>query len=118
MRALRSVMAYLRDMNDLAMSQQNHTVSMYGNPDDIGARSRRGTIAEREVSIALSGSTVVASMESPTHLRSQESIGRTRSGTSSQTLSVATSDSNSSAEERKFKDDKGKRAMVIREIVL
>ena len=117
MRALRSVMAYLRDMNDLAMSQQSHTVSMYGSPDDLATRPRRATIAEREGSVALSGSTVVAS-ESPTHLRSQESMGRTRSGTSSQTLSVATSDSNSSAEERKFKDDKGKRAMVIREIVL
>jgi hypothetical protein len=41
-----------------------------------------------------------------------------RSGSSSQTLSVATTDSNGSSEERKYKDDKGKRAMVIREIVL
>jgi hypothetical protein len=41
-----------------------------------------------------------------------------RSGTSSQTLSVVTTDSSGSQEERKFKDDKGKRAMVIREIVV
>lgn len=115
MRALRSIMAYLRDMNDLGMSQQNNVVSMYSPADDVSSRPRRATVAEREVSIALSGSTAVSSIE---HLRSLESMGRARSGTSSQTLSVATSDSNSSLEERKFKDDKGKRAMVIREIVV
>jgi hypothetical protein len=50
-------------------------------------------------------------------LRSPESMAGLRSGTSSKTLSVVTTDSNGSFEERKFKDDKGKRAMVVREIV-
>jgi hypothetical protein len=40
-----------------------------------------------------------------------------RSGTSSQTVSIATSDSGGSAEERKYKDDKSKRALVVKEIV-
>ena len=119
MRALRSVMAYLRDMNDLGVSQQNNTTSMFNGSEDVAtARPRRATVVDRDVSLALSGTTVVASLESASHLRSSDSIGRKRSGTNSQTLSVATTDSSSSVEERKFKDDKGKRAMVIREIVL
>ncbi|PFH54653.1 hypothetical protein AMATHDRAFT_134378 [Amanita thiersii Skay4041] len=119
MRALRSVMAYLRDMNDLGMSQQSNTISIYGSPDDsVSMRPRRLTGLEREVSMALSGTTAVASIDSAGQLRSAESIARIRSGTCSQTLSVATTDSSGSVEERKFKDDRGKRAMVIREIVL
>ena len=119
MRALRSVMAYLRDMNDLGASQQNNVPSMHNTSEDVvSTRPRRATGVDRDVSMALSGTTVVASLESATHLRSSDSIGRKRSGTSSQTLSVVTTDSSSSVEERKFKDDKGKRAMVIREILL
>ncbi|KAK2461771.1 hypothetical protein APHAL10511_006234 [Amanita phalloides] len=119
MRALRSVMAYLRDMNDLGVSQQSNVASLYNTSEDTApTRSRRPTGVDRDVSVALSGTTAVASLDSATHLRSSDSIGRKRSGTSSQTLSVATTDSNDSVEERKFKDDKGKRAMVIREIVL
>lgn len=119
MRALRSVMAYLRDMNDLGLSQQNSVANLYNNSEDtVSTRPRRATVVDRDVSVALSGTTAVASLDSSAHLRSSDSIGRMRSGTSSQTLSVATTDSNSSMEERKFKDDKGKRAMVIREIVL
>ncbi|KAF8633990.1 hypothetical protein AX15_001166 [Amanita polypyramis BW_CC] len=118
-RALRSVMAYLRDMNDLGVSQQNNVACVYSAPEDVvSMRPRRATGVDREVSVALSGTTVVASVDTAAHLRSSESMGRIRSGTSSQTLSVATTDSSSSMEERKFKDDKGKRAMVIREIVL
>jgi hypothetical protein len=49
-------------------------------------------------------------------LRPSESIAGLRSGSSSQTLSVVTTDSCSS-EERKFKDDKGKRVKVIQEIL-
>ena len=86
--------------------------------DTVSTRPRRATGVDRDVSMALSGTTVVASLDSPAHLRSSDSIGRKRSGTSSQTLSVVTTDSSSSVEERKFKDDKGKRAMVIREILL
>ena len=127
MRALRSVMAYLRDMNDLGTVQQQphgNPLSMYGSSassaqaqdDHATGRPRRPTVVEREVSMASSGSTMVS--EGSVHLRSADSIAGLRSGTSSQTLSVATTDSSGSSEERKFKDDKGKRAMVIREIVL
>lgn len=76
------------------------------------------TDGSREVSMALSGSTAVSSSDVSAHLRPSESMSGLRNGTLSQTLSVATTDSSSSMEERKFKDDKGKRAMVIREIVL
>lgn len=120
-RALRSVMAYLKDMNDLGQSQTN-PMSMYGaSTDDVlTTRSRRPTIVEggREVSMAMNGSTV-SMIDSSGHLRSTESMAGLRSGNSTMTLSVATTDSSgSSGEERKFKDDKGKRAMVVREIVV
>ncbi|KAF5377687.1 hypothetical protein D9615_005237 [Tricholomella constricta] len=120
MRALRSVMAYLKDMNDLGLSQQTNPLSMYGagTDDAVTPRSRRPTMIDgqqREVSVALSGSTT--SSDSNLQLRSMESMAGLRSGNSAQTLSVATTDSTGSSEERKFKDDKGKRAMIVREIV-
>lgn len=123
MRALRSVMAYLKDMNDLGLSQQSNPLSMYGaaTDDALNPRSRRPTIVEgqRDVSIALSGSTAVSSSsDSSGQLRSSEAMAGLRNGSSTQTLSVATTDSSGSSEERKFKDDKGKRAMVVREIVV
>jgi hypothetical protein len=120
MRALRSVMAYLKDMNDLGLSHQPNPMSMYGAADDIlVARSRRPTVVDgqREVSMAFSGSTSSSLLDSTSQLRSLESMAGLRSGGSIQTLSVATTDSSGSSEERKFKDDKGKRAMVVREIV-
>jgi hypothetical protein len=113
MRALRSVMAYLKDMNDLAQSQQPNPVSIYGDESIAGARSRRPTVVDREVSMASS-----SSGSDPSHLRSSESMMGLRSGTSSQTLSVATTDSSSSMDERKYKDDKGKRSKIIQEIVV
>ncbi|KAF9535838.1 hypothetical protein CPB83DRAFT_753504 [Crepidotus variabilis] len=117
MRALRSVMAYLKDMNDLSqVQQQSNPLSIYGSSDDASnQRARRPTMvdSQRESSFTSSGGSTADSSQ----LRSSESIAGLRSGTSSQTLSVATTDSNGSQEERKFKDDKGKRAMVIREIV-
>jgi len=125
MRALRSVMAYLKDMNDLGTVQQmSNPLSMYGQPaqEDQGhTRPRRPTMvdSQREVSIASNSSVPMSLSDSTGHLRSSDSIAGIRSGTSSQTLSMAsTTDSNGSSEERKFKDDKGKRAMVIKEIVL
>ena len=118
MRALRSVMAYLRDMNDLAQSQQPNPISMYGGSGDEpivgGVRSRRPTMVEREHSMMSTGS---GSTDASSQLRSSDSIMALRSGTSSQTLSVATTDSSSSMDERKYKDDKGKRTKVIQEIV-
>jgi hypothetical protein len=124
MRALRSVMAYLKDMNDLSLShQQMNPLSIYGQvPDEVVGRPRRPTtVADslREVSIALSGTTIAhSSGEGSNQLRPAEAIAGLRSGTSSQTMSVATTDSNGSSEERKYKDDKGKRAMIIKEILL
>ena len=119
-RALRSVMAYLKDMNDLGTVQQSSSpLSMYGSPttpDDYSTlRSRRPTVVEpsRELSMTSSGS-MVSDMSG--QLRASESITGLRSGTSSQTLSVVTTDSGSS-DERKFKDDKGKRVKVIQEIL-
>ena len=123
MRALRSVMAYLKDMNDLGTAQQGNPLSMYSSSgqDDhhTTVRSRRPTIVEAQREPSMASSATLASLsDSAAHLRSSDSIAGLRSGSSSQTLSVATTDSNGSSEERKYKDDKGKRAMVIREIVL
>jgi hypothetical protein len=112
-RALRSVMAYLRDMHDLSLSQQAAV-----NGEDIQARSRRPTVVEREVSSVAGSSIFTSSTESSSQLRSSESISAMRSGSSTNTMSVATTDSGGSLEERKFKDDKSKRAMVLKEIVL
>ncbi|KAF9480056.1 hypothetical protein BDN70DRAFT_857500 [Pholiota conissans] len=121
MRALRSVMAYLKDMHDLGIGGASPP-DVHGNGAPV-ARMRRPTVGEaaaRELSIMSAGSSTLAmSMsENPAHLRSFDSGTGSRSGASSQTLSVATTDSSGSGEERKFKDDKGKRAMVIREIVI
>ena len=114
-RALRSVMAYLKDMNDLSLSQGT-TLSMYGgSPEDLPSipRSRRPTVVER----ANPESTISRAASISGQLRSPEAMAGLRSGTASQTISVATTDSNGSSEERKYKDDRGKRALVIREIV-
>lgn len=123
-RALRSVMAYLKDMNDLETVQQGNPLSMYGSstaPDDYPTlRSRRPTIVEnsRELPMTSSGSaTMVSFSDVSGQLRSSESITGLRSGTLSQTLSVVTTDSSCSLDERKFKDDKGKRVKVIQEIL-
>ncbi|KAJ3790255.1 hypothetical protein GGU10DRAFT_340918 [Lentinula aff. detonsa] len=98
-RALRSVMAYLKDMNDLGLPQNG------GATASDGVRPRRPTMAidvpgSRENSMALSGTTAVSNSDA---LR---------------TLSVATTDSAGSNEERKIKDDKAKRAMVAKEILI
>ena len=120
-RALRSVMAYLRDMHDLGLSQTN-VLSMYGGPapgaQGDGLRSRRPTVIENgQASLSSSTSSMVSRPDST--LRNSEARYGMRSGNSTQTNSVATTDSNGSGsgEERKFKDDKGKRARVVREIV-
>ncbi|KAG8219966.1 hypothetical protein J3R82DRAFT_971 [Butyriboletus roseoflavus] len=114
-RALRSVMAYLKDMNDLNLSQGT-TLSMYGgSPEDSLSisRSRRPTVVEK----ANSEGTVSRAASISGQLRSPEAMAGLRSGTTSQTISVATTDSSGSSDERKYKDDKGKRALVIREII-
>lgn len=117
-RALRSVMAYLRDMNDLSLSQGTPPLSVYGTiGDELPSitRSRRPTVIDRTHSEPTNAISRAASISG--QLRSPESIAALRSGTASQTVSVATTDSSASSEERKYKDDKGKRALIIREIV-
>ena len=113
MRALRSVMAYLRDMNDLSVGQPGAPLSMYGHPDEQpgGARSRRPTVVERD------GNTSSGGFDTPPHLRPADSLSGTRSGTSSATLSMATTDSAGSSEERKFKDSKETRSHAVQEII-
>ena len=113
MRALRSVMAYLRDMNDLSVGQPGAPLSMYGHPDEQpgAARSRRPTVVERD------GNTSSSGLDAPPHLRPADSLSGTRSGTSSATLSMATTDSAGSSEERKFKDSKETRSHAVQEII-
>ncbi|EMD41815.1 hypothetical protein CERSUDRAFT_110381 [Gelatoporia subvermispora B] len=120
-RALRSVMAYLRDMHDLGLSQSN-TTSVYGSADTVvGLRSRRPTIAEggRMPSESSTTSLISPPVSRPESVgfQSSESRGALRSGSTTQTNSVATTDSAESGGERKFKDEPTKRARIIREIV-
>ncbi|KAI0004297.1 hypothetical protein BJV74DRAFT_439824 [Russula compacta] len=126
-RALRSVMAYLRDMNDLSVTQLS-LMSMYSpsSPDTTGSgpRSRRPTAADgsrvaSDGTLSSPGSIAASRSGSSDQLRSPESITHLRSLNLSQTASIATTDSAGSAygEERKFKDDGGRRMRVVKEIV-
>lgn len=126
-RALRSVMAYLRDMNDLSVTQHS-LMSVYSpsTPDiaGSGSRSRRPTVTDsgRVASDGTSSSpsSVAASRSgSSDQLRSSESITHLRSLNLSHTSSIATTDSAGSVygEERKFKDDSSRRMRVVKEIV-
>ncbi|KZT74682.1 hypothetical protein DAEQUDRAFT_719862 [Daedalea quercina L-15889] len=122
MRALRSVMAYLKDMHDLSLSQ----IPLPPIPPDVpsGIRSRRPTVVENgrvmsDGSILSMASTPSSSSrpDSSAGLRSVDSRIGLRSGYTTQTNSVATTDSSGSNEERKYKDDRAKRSRIIREIV-
>ncbi|KAI0704872.1 hypothetical protein BC835DRAFT_1315493 [Cytidiella melzeri] len=124
-RALRSVMAYLKDMHDLGLTQTN-PMSMYGGLADSpqGTRSRRPTVVEtgRIPSESSLSSLSTSSVSDLSQLRSIDSRLGLRSGATTQTNSVATvatTDSNGSGggEERHWKDDKRKRQRVVREIV-
>ncbi len=123
-RALRSVMAYLRDMNDLSVTQLT-LMSMYSpsSPDMAGSglRSRRPTTTEsgRVASDGTLSSFAISRSGSSDQLRSPESIAHLRSLNLSQTSSIATTDSGGSisGEERKFKDDGGRRMKIVKEIV-
>ncbi|KAJ8084225.1 hypothetical protein PM082_002992 [Marasmius tenuissimus] len=117
-RALRSVMAYLRDMNDLSLSQQAAQATVYGAAGEpmLSQRPRAlttpGPDALREVSMAMGGDT-----QSQLRSANDQAHGRIRSGTSSQTASLAASDTSQNSEERKIKDDKAQRARVAKEIL-
>lgn len=120
-RALRSVMAYLKDMNDLTVGQTGVT-GVYSSPSSQMERHRRPTIGEsNRLNSEASMDSIDSSSSAPTtassHLRSLDSLSGKR-GSSNATMSVATSDSGgSNNEERKQKDDRSKRANVVREIV-
>lgn len=125
-RALRSVMAYLKDMNDLGLTQisNTNTMSMYGGSLEapgVGTRSRRPTFVDNNRLNSDNSVQSVTSLSSvgSSQLRSAESRSALRSGTTTQTNSVATTDSSGSgsAEERKYKDDPSKRARITKEIV-
>ncbi|KIK47370.1 hypothetical protein CY34DRAFT_9078 [Suillus luteus UH-Slu-Lm8-n1] len=101
-----------RDMNDLGLSQGGNTISMYSGGEEnssSGMRSRRPTIIERTNSEASAMSTISRAGSMSAQLRSPDVMSSLRSGTASQTVSVAASDC--SQDERKYKDDKSKRAL-------
>lgn len=120
-RALRSVMAYLKDMNDLTMlSQGGSVLSVYGGALPQMERVRRPTLSDAsrvaETSVdSMDSASSAPSTAASSHLRSFDSLND-RSG-SLNTMSIVTSDSSGSGEERKGKDDRGKRVMIVREIV-
>lgn len=120
MGALRAVIAYLRDMHDLGLPAA--PAAAKGSAATRAACARRPTVVEigRTVSEnALRADSMLSVTSSPGQLRLRELIARLRSGTTSYTASVATTDSNGSgrAEEGKYKDDKAKRARFVREII-
>lgn len=120
-------MAYLRDMNDLSVTQ--HSLVNMNSPStpDItgsGSRSRRPTIADNgrvapDGTLSSPSSIAASRSGSSDQLRSAESIAHLRSLNLSQTNSIATTDSAGSVygEERKFKDDGSRRMRVVKEIV-
>jgi hypothetical protein len=126
-RALRSVMAYLRDLNDLSLPIGPPKPPV---PTD-NIRSRRPTLADGGrsmtdssiISDGADGASMVGSTVSgiSSQLRSSESMSGLRNVPVSQILSVASTDSEESASPspgpRKFKDDRSKRSMIVREIV-
>ncbi|KAF9651906.1 hypothetical protein BDM02DRAFT_3090128 [Thelephora ganbajun] len=116
-RALRSVMAYLRDMHDLSQSQLN-VLSMYGSstPDLSSSRSRRPTMVETNRGVSEHS---ILSTDSGSQSRSADSRGGSRNGTDQSTNSMITVDSTGSAEEKEkqAKPDKVKRLRIVREIV-
>ena len=110
-------------MNDLSVTQLG-LVSMYSpsSPDMAGSgpRSRRPTTADsgRVTSDGTLSSFSASRSGSSDQLRSPESIAHLRSLNMSQTSSIATTDSGSvNGEERKFKDDGGRRMKIVKEIV-
>ncbi|KAI0307840.1 hypothetical protein B0F90DRAFT_72744 [Multifurca ochricompacta] len=126
-RALRSVMAYLRDMNDLSVTQLS-IMSIYS-PSSLdiagsGHRYRQPATTDSarvasDGTLSSPGSVAASRSGSSDQLRSPESITHLRSLNLSQTASIATTDSGSSTngEERKFKDDGSRRMRVVKEIV-
>ena len=116
-RALRSVMAYLRDMHDLSQSQLD-PLSVYGSstPETNSPRSQRPAIVEANRGVSEHSTSIT---EPDSQLRSADLRGSLRTGADQVTNSTITVDSTGSVEERekKAKADKGKRLRIVREIV-
>ncbi|KAH8979839.1 GrfA protein [Lactarius akahatsu] len=116
--ALRSVMAYLRDMNDLSVTQltPTSTYSPSSSPDMEGSGPQPTTADGGRVASDGTPSSFTASRGgSSDQLRTPESIVHLHS---SQAGGIATTNSKGSVnEERKFKDDGGRRMKVVKEIV-
>ncbi|KZT43792.1 hypothetical protein SISSUDRAFT_1039690 [Sistotremastrum suecicum HHB10207 ss-3] len=151
-RALRSIMAYLRDMSDLGVAPassnptlsnsalstpglsgtptSSHSNDPSSSPESTGRMRRpnwvdfgpsRMNLDMTMSTISLSGTSTPGSSVPLRASDSSASLRDPTSGTSSNTISMFTNDSGSSGgighEERKHKDDKGRRAKIIREIV-
>jgi hypothetical protein len=131
-RAKRTLFAYLQDMMDLnalaAHSQFPNIAPSTVSPSEHwvtdGTRSRRATVSENGPARLTSESSFSTGSSGPgtpsTPLNSMGSSFGAReseSGTNSARTSMFTTDSDPPVEERKIKDDKNKRARVIREIV-
>lgn len=127
-RALRSVMAYLRDMADLGMSSSSHGGPMDGsNPstfnlgstssqDNEDARSRRPTLVES--SRVLSNGSLASNASSGSGFGGTVSRSEERRANTMSVVTTSSSGSGKCDEERsRHKDDKSKRALIIKEIV-
>ncbi|KAJ6516346.1 Dbl homology domain-containing protein [Mycena sanguinolenta] len=116
-RALRSIMGYLKDMNDLQLSQHGAAMGVAGAGVDealqLRLRLRQATMARLDWPIWEVEPDREGSLDSA--LRAMESMMGIPDRSPTQTNNVATADS---SDERKFKDDKSKRAMVARKIVV
>jgi Leucine-rich repeat (LRR) protein len=131
-RAKRTLFAYLQDMLDLNPMAVHSNISNLAcstaSPSDQwspeGARSRRPTLSENNPGRLASESSFTTNSSgtgtpsTPVNSGGSFSVKDTESGTSSARTSMFTSDSGDhQMEERKVKDDKAKRARVVREIV-
>ncbi|KAG8966168.1 hypothetical protein FRC03_012358 [Tulasnella sp. 419] len=123
-KALRSVMAYLRDMQDLGPSELTGVDGPYGSgsPATSEPASRNSPVHERIRRPTLMGgesgdaSHTTSTNSAPRTLKSMPSTTSLRGGGGN--ISINTSDSGESGqEERKYKDDKAKRVHILREIV-
>ena len=113
-RALRSVMAYLRDLSDLAPTAAPVTSgASTPQPSEVGSQTTSpGTRSRRPTMIGGQEPPSDPSTPSTGQLRSVKSSASLRGGT----MSIFTTDSGN-GEDRKYKDDKAKRAHLVHEIV-
>lgn len=104
-RALRSVMAYLRDLSDLSAAGK-------GSSPSSTATSSVNLLAALSQDMSLG-------MDDPTLRQRRPTIGERvmSDGSFASTSSDPKDASEAGTEDRKYKDDKGKRAMIVREIV-